>query len=85
MPDHLGVSMTDIGLEQLSVGQVARIVDVDGDDGIATRILEMGLVTGEEIRLLGRAPFGDPLEFYTCGYRLSLRVAEARRVRVVLV
>lgn len=77
--------MTAIGLDQLAIGQVARIVDVEGDDGIATRILEMGLVMGEEIRLLGRAPFGDPLEFFTCGYRISLRVAEARRVRVEVV
>jgi len=71
-----------IGLDQLELGQRARIMDVEGEDGIATRIMEMGLIDGEEIQLLGRAPFGDPLEFLTRGYRISLRTNEARRVRV---
>jgi ferrous iron transport protein A len=44
------------------------------------RLLEMGVVEGEEIECLGAAPLGDPLEFFLRGYRLSLRIAEARRV-----
>jgi ferrous iron transport protein A len=55
---------------------------VQGDDGVAARIMEMGLIDGEEIELLGRAPLGDPLEFFVQGYRVSLRVAEARRVAI---
>lgn len=71
-----------IGLNQLELGQRARIIEVDGDDSIATRIMEMGLIDGEVIQLLGRAPFGDPLEFLTRGYRISLRTNEAQRVHV---
>jgi ferrous iron transport protein A len=71
-----------MGLDQLAEGQRGRIVEVEGDDSIATRIMEMGLIDGEEIQLLGRAPLGDPLEFLTRGYRLSLRISEAKRVRV---
>jgi ferrous iron transport protein A len=71
-------------LDVLQPGQAARIVDVEGDDAIATRILEMGFTDGEEIRLLGKSPFGDPLEFSIRGYRVSLRVSEARRVTVQL-
>ncbi len=69
-------------LDLLQTGERARIVEVDGDDAIATRIMEMGLTDGEEIVLLGRAPLGDPLEFSVRGYRISLRKAEARRVVV---
>jgi ferrous iron transport protein A len=71
-------------LDQLSVTDVARVVQVQGDDPIATRIMEMGIVDGEPIRLLGRAPLGDPLEFAVRGYRVSLRKSEARRVVVEL-
>jgi ferrous iron transport protein A len=69
-------------LDELATGQRARIVDVAGDDALATRILEMGLTDGEEICLLGRAPLGDPLEFLVRGYRVSLRASEARRVSI---
>jgi ferrous iron transport protein A len=69
-------------LDSLSPGQRAIIEDVAGEDAIAVRLMEMGLIDGEKIELLGRAPLGDPLEFLIRGYRLSLRSEEARRVSV---
>ncbi len=69
-------------LDGLKLGERARIVEVSGDDGIAIRLMEMGLIDGEEIELLGFAPLGDPIEFELRGYRLSLRKNEARRVTI---
>ncbi|MDA0586458.1 MAG: ferrous iron transport protein A [Planctomycetota bacterium] len=69
-------------LDTLSPGHRAIINDVAGEDAIAVRLMEMGLIDGEEIELLGRAPLGDPLEFLIRGYRLSLRSEEARRVSI---
>ena len=65
-------------------GQRARIVDVTGDDAVSVRLMEMGLIDGTEIELLGFAPLGDPIEFLVRGYRLSLRKAEASRVAIEL-
>lgn len=69
-------------LNELPVGCRARIIDVDGDDSISIRLMEMGLTEGEEITLLGFAPMGDPIEFQIRGYRLSLRKSEAKLVTV---
>lgn len=69
-------------LDQLRVGQSAVIDDIDGDDAIAVRLMEMGLIPGESIEMLGAAPLGDPLEYRVCGYRISLRCREAQRVRL---
>ena len=69
-------------LDALQRGDRACIVDISGDDAVAVRLMEMGLVAGEEIENLGSAPLGDPVEFLVRGYRLSLRLAEARRVQV---
>ena len=69
-------------LDQMPRGSVARIVDVTGDDSLAVRLMEMGLIEGEQIELIGAAPLGDPLEFSVRGYRLSLRAGEAKRVIV---
>ncbi len=69
-------------LDQLPEGQAATILDVEGDDAIAVRLLAMGLPDGEVIRSLGAAPLGDPLEFEVRGYRISLRINEARRVLI---
>jgi ferrous iron transport protein A len=69
-------------LDQLRVGDRATIVDISGQDGVAIRLLEMGLTEGEEIEVIGFAPLGDPIEFQVRGYRLSLRANEARRLQV---
>lgn len=69
-------------LDQLPEGRMAMIIDIDGDDDVAVRLLEMGLTDGEAIKSLGAAPLGDPLEFEVRGYRLSLRINEARRVQI---
>ncbi len=67
-------------LSQLAVGDQAEVLDVVGDDALAGRLMEMGLTPGAQVRLIGKAPWGDPLEFQVRGYRLSLRRAEADRV-----
>ena len=44
--------------------------------------MEMGLIDGEPIQLIGFAPLGDPIEFSIRGYRITLRRQEAGRVVV---
>jgi ferrous iron transport protein A len=69
-------------LADLSPGSSARVVDVLGEDGLAARIMEMGIIEGELITVIGMAPLGDPMDLEVQGYRLSLRKNEARRVTV---
>jgi ferrous iron transport protein A len=67
-------------LAQLTTGQIATVRTLTGTDSISARLLEMGMIPGTTITLVGKAPLGDPLEFELRGYRLSLRKAEAQRV-----
>ena len=69
-------------LNTLKQGGRARIVEVTGEDAISIRLMEMGLIDGEEIEVIGFAPLGDPIEFLVRGYRLSLRSGEAKRVQI---
>lgn len=76
------VRSTPASLDRLAPGDAGSIADVIGGDAVALRLLEMGLTPGAEVRLIGRAPLGDPLEVEVRGYRLSLRRSEAARVAV---
>jgi len=69
-------------LESIAVGGTATVADVLGDDAVALRLLEMGLTPGVCVRVVGQAPFGDPVELEFRGYRLSIRRHEAARVVV---
>ncbi len=69
-------------LDQLRLGQRARVDAVHGEDVIVQRLLEMGLLEGAELEVIGFAPFGDPMEIRLRDYRLSLRRSEAARITV---
>jgi ferrous iron transport protein A len=73
-------SRDGFSLANLPVGQTARIREIRGEDAIAGRLLEMGLTPGSITRVLGAAFSGDPIEIEIRNYRLTLRLAEARRV-----
>jgi ferrous iron transport protein A len=69
-------------LDQLLAGQRARIESIRGDDVLVQRLLEMGLLEGEEVEVVGFAPLGDPMDVRLRDYRLSLRRREAARIDV---
>lgn len=69
-------------LEQVTVGSTARVSDVRGCDSTSLRLLEMGLTPGVDVRVVGTAPLGGPLELELRGYRLSIRRHEASRVAI---
>ena len=47
-----------------------------------TKLIDMGLFPGKEIRLLFKAPFGDPIAIDLQGYTLSLRREEAALISI---
>lgn len=69
-------------LDQLPRGQRGIIESLHGDSALLQRLLEMGLLEGEEVEVIGFAPFGDPLEIRLRDYRLSLRRREAACIAV---
>jgi Fe2+ transport system protein FeoA len=70
-------------LDQLKPGQRAEIVKIEGFDGIASRLREMGFVPGEAVEYLRCAPFGGPVKCAIHGARIAVRGGEARRVLVL--
>ena len=72
----------NIRLDELGPGESAVIVEIIGDDVVASRLMEMGLIEDEPISMVGRAPMGDPTEYSVRGYRISLRKNESTRVLV---
>jgi len=71
-------------LNQVPVGQSARIVSISGDSALKRRLADMGAVHGTLVQVLRIAPLGDPLEVKIKGYNLSLRKEEAAAIRVAV-
>jgi Fe2+ transport system protein FeoA len=71
-------------LDQLRAGQRARVEAVGASGALGQRLLEMGLLEGEIIEVVGFAPLGDPMEIRLRDYRLSLRRQEAASITVAV-
>jgi len=69
-------------LKDLKTGQKGMVVSVKGKGSIKQRMMDMGLVSGSEVKVIRVAPLGDPIEISLKGYNLSLRKSEAKDIRV---
>jgi ferrous iron transport protein A len=65
------------------MGEVVTVQAVGGERSFRRRLMELGLVPGTRVQLVGVAPLGDPIELLVRGASLSIRRAEADAVRVI--
>ncbi|MCI5753141.1 MAG: ferrous iron transport protein A [Clostridiales bacterium] len=69
-------------LDKLPVGEQAIITAVGGAGALRLRLLDMGVIPRTKVTVTRRAPMGDPIELSIRGYRLSLRLEDAKSVEV---
>ena len=69
-------------LAELAVGTEASVTAVSGTGSFRRRLLELGILPGTHVEVIGVAPLGDPLELLVRGSSLSIRRAEAASVEV---
>ena len=69
-------------LDALKPGESGVIARLGGDQAIARRLMELGLVPGTPVQVVRRAPLGDPVAFELRGARICLRRSEAARILV---
>ncbi len=71
-------------LNELKPGQSAQIKNVGGEGSLRQHFLDMGVIPGAEITMVKAAPLGDPIELRIHGYELTLRLAEAEKIEIIL-
>ena len=70
-------------LSELKTGERGVIVKVNGHGSFRKRIIEMGFVKGNKVKVILNAPLRDPIEYEIIGYKISLRREEASKVEVI--
>ena len=70
-------------LADVKTGEYCVIVRITGHGGFRHRLMEMGFVRGEKVKVIRNAPLRDPIEYEIMGGHVSLRRIEAQRVEVV--
>jgi len=68
-------------LSEIEIGKKVVIKSFEKDE-IFIKLMEMGCIPGEIIRIDQIAPLGDPISITVSGYNLSLRLNEADQIFV---
>ena len=72
----------ELTLEKLKDGEKGVVERLTLTGPTKRRLIEMGITPGTEVRVLKRAPLGDPIEVTVRGYQLSIRKADAEMIEV---
>ena len=59
------------------------MVRVSGHGSFRKRILELGFIKGNVVKVILNAPLKDPIEYEIIGYKISLRREEADMIEVI--
>jgi len=71
-----------MNLARLKPGQKGKITAIGSVGPLKRRLLDMGVLVGEEVKVEKVAPMGDPIEVRIKSYHLSLRKSEADAIGV---
>ncbi|MDO4486742.1 MAG: ferrous iron transport protein B [Bacillota bacterium] len=69
-------------LKDLQIGKTATVVSVGGEGALRQHFLDMGVIPEAEVTMIKYAPMGDPVELRIHGYELTLRLADAEKIRI---
>ncbi len=70
-------------LKELRRGQVAIVEETGGESNLRRHFLNMGLIPGAIVKIEKHAPLGDPIELHIHSYCLTVRKADAEKIKVI--
>jgi len=69
-------------LADLKPGQSGKILKIQVSGALKRRLMDMGIISGTQVRVEKIAPLGNPIEISIKGYQLSLRKGEADKIEM---
>ena len=71
-------------LKDAKLGMTVKIEGLE-ESGLKERLMSMGFIKGTLVKVLRSAPLGDPMAVSLRSYNLSLRLADAAKIKVSLI
>ena len=74
--------MSEYSLSALRVGQSAYVAEIQADEAMRRRLLDLGLIRGTRVTCTAKSPAGDPAAYLIRGAVIALRGPDAAGVRL---
>ena len=69
-------------LDMITLGEKVKVKGIAKESSVKRKLLDMGVTPGVEVKIVGKAPMGDPINIEVRGYKLTLRKSEAKDILV---
>ena len=69
-------------LDQIQKDGLFRVKELNSGNECIARLMSMGLLPEQEIRLIHEAPLGDPIAIEFNGCHMTLRLSDAAEIQV---
>jgi len=80
-PEHSKPSHP-LPLGSLPNGTTGVVVSMELSEDVSWKFMEMGFGIGRRVKVVRRAPLGDPIELELLGYHLAVRTEDVKGILV---
>lgn len=71
-----------IPLNEVAVGHRCIVCSLLSEGTDRRRMLDLGIITGTQIEVLGKSPAGDPTSYMVRGAVIALRCEDAKKIMI---
>lgn len=65
---------------ELKPGQFGKVIKINGQSPIISRLTEIGFTKGATTECLMRSPFSEPTAYLICGTAVALRETDSKNI-----
>lgn len=76
--------MENITLDKLPLNSSAKILNVNCTPSIKRRLLDLGLISGTNIKPILKNPMGDPIAYEIRGTTIAIRKEDSKLIDVAI-
>ena len=74
--------MSEYSLSALRVGQSAYVAEIQADEAMRRRLLDLGLIRGTRVTCTAKSPAGDPAAYLIRGAVIAIRSEDSAKILV---
>ena len=71
-------------LDQLNINRNAKIINLNCNNTLRRRLLDLGFVKGSSIKAVFKSPTGDPIAYEIKNTILALRKDDTKLINIIL-
>lgn len=72
-------------LNELPMGKIGRVKEINTEDSMLRRLLDIGLIKDSLVKSVLKSPLGDPIAYEIKGAIIAIRNDDARGIQIEVV